>query len=320
MYDVITVGSAAVDAFVNTGSQLFKKSRLKNCVKVPFGSKILVEELNFEIGGAGTNIAVAVSRLGLKTAFIGSIGLGTNSQRVLTLLEKEKVDTDLIQKGEGRTGFSVILDAYHRDRTILVFKGSNDNLNFNNIPKQKLKTKWFYFSSMLNQSLETQKKLAEYAFKNKIKIAYNPSSYLIKKQKQQVKNILKKTKILILNREEAYDLVGRNKIKTLMNNLLKLGPELVVVTDGPYEVYASEGKHIYSLCPQKIKPLETTGAGDAFSSGFLAGIIKKQDIEFALKLGLVNSQSVILHYGAKNKLLTYKEALNRMKNITITKE
>ena len=86
MYDVITVGSATVDAFVNTGSKLFQKSPLKNYVKVPFGSKILIDQLKFEIGGGGTNTAVALSRLGLKTAYIGSIGLGNNSQRVINLL------------------------------------------------------------------------------------------------------------------------------------------------------------------------------------------------------------------------------------------
>ncbi len=158
MYDVITVGSATVDAFVNTGSKLFRKSRFKNSVSVPFGTKIVIDSLKFHIGGGGTNAAVALSRLGFKVAYIGSVGLGTNSRRIINILKKEKVNTSFIQRSFGRTGFSVILDAYQHDRTVLTFKGNNNSLDFNKIDKTKLKTRWFYFSSMLSQSLETQKK------------------------------------------------------------------------------------------------------------------------------------------------------------------
>ena len=320
MYDVITVGSATVDAFTNTGSKLFQRSRFKKYVAVPFGTKIVINDLKFDIGGGGTNTAVALSRLGLKVSYIGAIGRGTNSKRVINLLQKENIDTSFIQNDFGRTGFSVILDAVGHDRTILTFKGNNDDLNFNKINKSKLKTKWFYFSSMLEKSFETQKRLADFAVKNKIKIAYNPSSYLVKKGAKYIQYILKRTDILILNKEEAAYLVGKRKPKITLNKLLKLGPKLAVVTDGKNPIYATEGKEIYSLKPSPIKVLESTGAGDAFASSFLAGIIKKQDIEFALKLGLVNSQSVITHYGAKNKLMKYKETLNKIKKMDVKKE
>ncbi|MCK4522326.1 MAG: carbohydrate kinase family protein [Nanoarchaeota archaeon] len=304
MYDVITVGSATVDAFINTGSRLFQKT-YKKYVKVPFGSKILISDLKFDIGGGGTNTAVAFSRMGLKTAWIGSIGLGTNSKRVLNLLKKEKVDISFAQQGNGRTGFSVILDAIGHDRTILTFKGNNDNLEFKKIPLKEIKTKWFYFSAMLNQSLETQKKLASFAKKNNISIAYNPSSYLVKKGVKYIKDILDNTDLLILNKEEAGYLVGKKPVDIMLKRLFELGINLVVITDGKNKVYAYEGSHIHAIKPHKVKILETTGAGDAFASGFLAGIIKKGDIEFALKVGLANSESVITHYGAKNKLLRW---------------
>ena len=53
--------------------------------------------------------------------------------------------------------------------------------------------------------------------------------------------------------------------------------------------------------------------GSAFASAFLSGIIKRNDVEFAIKLGMTNEESVIQHHGAKNKLLTYNEALRIMK-------
>ncbi|MEK0337417.1 MAG: PfkB family carbohydrate kinase, partial [Nitrosopumilus sp.] len=70
---------------------------------------------------------------------------------------------------------------------------------------------------------------------------------------------------------------------------------------------------IYYGKPHNIKIVETTGAGDAFASSFLSGIIKKNNIEFAIKLGMTNAESVIQYHGAKEKLLTYNEALKVMK-------
>ena len=93
MYDVITVGSATVDAFVDTENKLFIG---KKRIHVPFGSKLLIKDLRFDIGGGGTNCAVAFSRLGLKTGYVGKIGVGTNSQRIVNLLKKEKISLSLV--------------------------------------------------------------------------------------------------------------------------------------------------------------------------------------------------------------------------------
>jgi ribokinase len=307
VFDVVTVGSATVDAFVRTGNKLFGKAHRNNCVMVPFGSKILVDDLRFEIGGGGTNTAVALSRLGLKAAYLGSVGVGNNSSMVLGLLKKEKVDTSLVQSGEGRTGFSVILDASGHDRTILTFKGNNDKLDFSRIPKQRLKAKWFYFSAMLNKSFETQKKLAAFAAKNSIKIAYNPSSYLAKKGAGYIRPILQKTELLVLNREEAAYLVGKQGINRMLKRLLKLGPKIVAVTDGARNAYVADGRKVYWTNPPNIHVVESTGAGDAFASTLLAMVMKNKTLDFALAAAVANSQSVISHYGPKNILLPYSE-------------
>lgn len=311
MFDVITVGSATVDAFAETDKRFVKGKEY--CF--PVGTKLLIKSIGFETGGGGTNTAVALARLGHKVAFLGKMGKGPNSERILKQLRKEKIDTGLIVRERARTGYSVIIDARGSDRTILVFKGSNNDLSYDEIKKSKLKTKWFYFSSMMEKSFKTQEKLAEFASKNNIKITYNPSAYLTRKGKNYLRNILKRTSILILNKEEASMLVKKKGINNLIKGLLKLGPKTAVITDGKNGAYAYDGKTFYQIFPHKVKILETTGAGDAFASSFLAGIIKKNNIEFALQLGLANAESVITHLGAKNKLLTYQEALGKIKSM-----
>ena len=323
MYDVITVGSATIDVFLRTESSKMIKEQGIDYAAYPTGSKILIEELILTTGGGGTNTAVSLARLGHKVAFLGKIGTKHNSHRILSELKKEKVDTSLIVSKKGsRTGYSVILDCIKHDRVILNFSGSNNDLSFNEIKSNKLNASWFYFSSMMGQSHKTQERLAKYAEKNKIKIAFNASSYLAKKGIKYLNPILKRTNILVLNKEEAQYLAGKNKIRVLLKKLRKAGPQIVAITDGKNGVYVSDGYNFHYGKPNRIKPVETTGAGDAFASSFLSGIIKKNDVDFAIKLGMTNAESVIKHHGAKNKLLAYSEALEKMKNcpIKVTKK
>ncbi|MBW2984157.1 carbohydrate kinase family protein [Candidatus Woesearchaeota archaeon] len=314
MYDVITVGSATVDVFAKTKvSELIKITDSRGETELlayPTGSKILIGELEFTTGGGATNTAVALARLGHKVACISKMGARGNAEKILRALKREKIDTSLaVCSKKGRTGYSIILDSLKHDRTILAFKGSNNELKFSEINKRKLKTKWFYFSTMMEESFKTLEKLSEFAEKNKIKIAFNTSEYLAKKGPKFLKNILSRTTLFVLNKEEAGLIVGKGNERELLKKLHNLGPKIVVITDGKHGVHASNGKGIYFLQPHKVKVVETTGAGDAFASSFLSGLIKKNDIKFALKLASANAESVISHHGAKNKLLTYKEAL-----------
>src|SRR3989338_2137196 len=316
MYDIITIGSATVDTLVRTEFyEMIHDKKKKECIAYPVGSKILMKELLLTTGGGGTNTAVALARLGHKVAFLGKVGSKYNSSRVINELKKEKVDTSLIIRSKtGRTGYSMVLDSKKHDRTILAFKGSNNDLKFNEITLKKLRTKWFYFSTMMGESFRTLEKLADYASKNNIKIAFNISSYLAKKGKVFLGKILKKIDILILNMEEASLLSGkRDKVGNLLKKLSKLGPKIVTITDGKKGAYAYDGKYVYYGRPHNIKIVETTGAGDAFCSSFLSGMIKKNDIKFAIDLGMTNAESVIQHHGAKEILLTYNEAVKAMK-------
>ena len=205
-----------------------------------------MKELIMTVGGGGTNTAVSLARLGHKVAFLGKIGSKYNSKRVIQQLKEEKVNTSLVIRSKtGRTGYSIVLDSKKHDRTILSFRGTNNDLGFNEINLKKLKTKWFYFSSMIQKSFKTLEKIASYAHKNNIKIAFNTSSYLAKKGKNYLKNILNKTNILVLNKEEAQLIVGKNNdVANLLKKLSELGPESVAITDGHKGVYVLKDKSV----------------------------------------------------------------------------
>jgi ribokinase len=329
MYDVITIGSNTIDAFVYTDRSQSIYIRTKNeeesFISYPVGAKLLINDLHFFTGGGGTNSAVALSRLGLKVAYIGKVGNDHNGRIILEELKEENVEFlgSVYRDSRKKTGYSVVLDSLEKKRTVLSYKGANNYLDYSEIDLEKIKTKWFYISSMIGKSFTTIEKMADFASKNKIEILFNPSNYLCERGKGYLKNILENTKILILNKEEASLLVGHGEPLEKIKSLKELGPKIVIVTDEENPVYGMDNKNIhYKVVPYDIKVIEATGAGDCFSSSFLAGMIKTGNMEFSLRLAIVNSHSVLQFKGAKERLLTYDQALAEIdkRNIKIEKE
>jgi len=327
MYDVITIGSNTMDAFVYTDkAESIRVKTLYNeetFISYPLGSKLLIKELDFFTGGGGTNSAVCMARMGLDVAYIGKVGNDNNGIRILDELKEENVDflgkISLLPKE--KTGYSIILDSIEHSRTILSFRGANDSLDYLKLDEKKLETKWFYLSTMIGKSFKTLEYIADFASRNKIRIIFNPNNYLCERGANYLVKILKNTEILVLNSEEAALLVGNSDSRKKIIALKKLGPKIVIITDGknPVNCFDYDNNH-YVIYPMDIKIVETTGAGDSFSSTFLVGFIKTRDIEFSLKIALVNSHSVLKYKGAKNKLLTFNEAVHLLSASNIKSE
>lgn len=306
MYDVITFGSATFDVFAKTDSELITIKTMKSTeelIAYPSGSKILMKKLEFCVGGGGTNTAVCISKLGLKSAYIGNIGNDEHGRKVVEALKKEGADF-LGTVTDDMTNYSIILDSIGEDRTILVYKDASEKLKYDNIDKVKLMSRWFYFCAL---DIKTLEKLADYAKKNNIKVAFNPSNYLCENGSEPLKKILEKTEALILNDEEAKLLVGNGETPILLDRLSKFGPKIVVLTSGNKGADVLYNDIIYNCEALKVKVLETTGAGDAFGASFLAGMLLKNSVEQALKLGIANSASVVTKVGPKAGLLSKQE-------------
>lgn len=289
-FDIVSFGSAVEDAFVKT-----RFSEEKGHIIINHGCKMLIDNLFFEIGGGGTNTSVAFSRLGLKTGYVGKFGNDSVGDRISDLLKKEGIE--FLGKRMGETsGFSVVLMTKEHHRSILTYKGINNDVGIKDV--KNFDTKWIYLSSLLGKSLKTQMHLIKKLKKRGTKIAFNPSEYLIRKV--NLKSFLKLVDVVILNKEESSLLTKKkNKLKAIYD----FGPRIVVITDGSNKVEAFDGKDVFSIVPPKVKVVDKTGAGDAFASGFVAGMVVGKSIEECLNLGVKESASVVKYLGAKGKLL-----------------
>lgn len=317
MFDIIVIGSATVDVFAKTDAELISISGKSHgedvnekLIAYPLGTKILMKELDFKTGGGGTNVCATFVKHKLKTAYIGKIGKDVHGHQVFEWLKNNNI-TFLGQLG-GQTGYSVILDSQADDRTILTFKGANNDLDFSKLPKHEMNAKWFYACTMLEKSFESMKKLFIFAKNNGIKTAFNPSNYLADKGLGYLGEIIKNTNLLILNKEEAELLVGKGEIPELIERLHNEGPSTVSISDGAKGAYVSDGKEKVHVAPAKnLKIVETTGAGDSFGAGLVSGLIQKKSLKESVLMGVINAEGVIQAYGAKEYIAT-KEEMNKL--------
>lgn len=318
--DVVTVGGATVDVFVDTeysSVSINSKSLKEKLMAYPIGAKIKINHINFSTGGGGTNCACGFAKMGLKTGFLGCVGIDENGNAIVESLKKYKVKF-LGNKVRKPSGYSVILDSIKHDRTILTFRGSNEFLEISKKNFDNIKSKWVHLSALTGKSLETLKKIARMCKKSKIPYSFNIATYLAKEGFETTKEIIEGCDVFILNKEEAtLVLNGEETEIQMLRKLISKGAKSCIITDGPRGIYAIDNElNYHRLKAHRVKVVESTGAGDSFCAGFITGLIKKNDFFTSLKIGLVNSEANIQIKGAKEGLLDYKKALKIIKDPT----
>lgn len=309
MYDIITIGSATRDAFlVSKEIKLIPSAKFLTGVGecVALGTKIDLDEMVLTTGGGATNAAVTFARLGFFTATSARIGDDYAGQEVLDDLRKDGVAVDLmsVERG-GMTGYSTLLtEAKGGERTVLVFRGVSGSWQTKHLPWKQLKSQWIYMTS-LGGNIAIARMITQ-RLGPKTKIAWNPGRAEVKQGLSAFQKMLPSLFLLNMNREEAGMLFKRDVVKLFGTPTIQeiIPPTLtLVITDGSRGAYAYLDGTTWFVKPEPVRVVSRTGAGDAFGSGCVAGLMKGWGIDDALRLGLMNSQSVIQHYGAKAGVL-----------------
>jgi len=314
-YDFVGIGDTAVDAFIRLKEAsvhcTLDHEKCEICLK--FADKIPYEDVyRIPAVGNAANATVSAARLGLKSAFVSNVGGDYYGGECRRVLEQEKVASEFVKEHAGRnTNYHYVL-WYEDDRTILI-KHEEYEYALPDIGSPG----WIYLSSLGENSLPFHDVLAKYLADHKeIKLAFQPGTYQMRFGKEKLAEFYRRTEAFFCNKEESQRILNseENDIKNLLKMISALGPKIVVITDGPRGAFCSDGITHYDIMPNKVKVVETTGAGDAFASSLVRGLIKKRDIEFCMRLGVVNAQSVVQHYGAKNTLLSWAAALKKMRS------
>ena len=138
MCDVITIGSATMDVFVESDDanivSVYTKNKKSEFMSYPYGAKVEITDFASQVGGGGVNTACNFANLGLNTSAIFKIGDDIYSDGILESFKEKKVDlSNIIQDKNLSTGFSIILVSFQGDRTVLAHRGANAKIKKSDI-------------------------------------------------------------------------------------------------------------------------------------------------------------------------------------------
>jgi ribokinase len=294
MMDVLGFGALNLD-------KLYRVDRIATA-----GEETFVKGLTISPGGSAANTIVGLTRLDIKTGYIGKIANDSEGKYILNDLINENVNVKGINiTKKGRSGVCIGFVDDFGERSLYIDPGVNDNLNYKEINHDYVKSsKFVHLTSFVgNIPFKAQKFLV----KNfEINITMDPGELYARKGTDEIKSILKKTFVFLPNENEIRLLTNQN-YEIGAKELIKLGVNIVAVKLGHKGCYVTNGKENYLIPPLKKKAKDSTGAGDAFCSGFIYGLLRGKDIYECGRLGNFIASCCIDKYGARTGLPTKSE-------------
>lgn len=311
MKSILAIGHSTFDTFLKVDNSDFKIDPKNRGVCFLLGSKVNVKEIHYGVGGSAANVAVGVSKLRLQTSIYTIIGNDMKGMDIISVFKKNQVSSQLLKTDRYPTNQSSII-SYDRDRTIFSYHHEREyslkglELNYDYVFLGSTGEK---VADLYSDLIEIKKKSPEK------KLFFNPGGRELNHSRDDVLRILPYVDYFISNVEEACLTVNSHlrrdqvEINDLMKMIFDLGAKNVLITDGDQGVSCFDGYKNYHYEAMKVEMVEKTGAGDAFTAGFIGGISVGLDISKAAQWGNLNSASTIQKYGAQNGLLTLDEII-----------
>jgi len=299
---VLTIGDSTIDKFLcvdaQSASLIVNKRTKEKELCFNYGEKIPIEKIMDDFGGSALNTAIGFKRAGFKTYISTIVGDDDKGKEILTLLNKKGVSLNG-SAVKGRTNQSFVIP-FDNERTILSYHEKRDYSLL-----RLVKTDWIYFASAAMGSQVLIDQLIK-ASESGTGVVFNPGSWELERF-DLFQKLLSFVEYFIVNKDEAEIITGKNSIAEQFRVISEMGAANIAITDGKNGAYIyseSETFHMNIFASEVIDP---TGAGDAFSCGFVSGIMRKKDLAEATRWGMVNSSSVVSKFGATDGLLSSEQ-------------
>lgn len=310
---ICVIGGATWDVlFTTPRAQVISSSgQHQKLLAFPYGGKIYADNIVYGFGGGAANVAIGLSKLGLKTTIIARVGRDWRGREIVKNFRSFGVSTAMLQFDSAHPSAMsfVVTSGGERDHIAFVSRTITGGLA---LPKNLVGFDWCYLNSLPPKLYSNLILLSKRLKRQGTKIFWNPGAHEIL-SKPLLKSILPFVEILDLNRDEANIAIRTMGFKAvgqpqqILSTLHKQGAKNVLMTDGAAGAYFYDGVISLHQPSFRVKIANTIGAGDAFGSGFLAEYAQSSDIKESLLWGMRNATSVIQQAGAQKGLLDAKE-------------
>lgn len=321
MLRLLAIGSVCKDMFFPTdeGIIIETPSDVESQKKIAFelGAKYHIEHRYESLGGIAINVAAGLVKLGEMVSCYTSIGDDEIGRWIIQELNKAGINLvdNVVEKNCQSDLSSILIDTKSADRVIFSNQIANNKLV---IEKEKMgHPDWIFIGDLSGQWQKNIDTIIAFAKKSDIPIAFNPRQKTIHDDVKKIIQTISVCELLFLNKDEAIEIVSGcndtvlqellNEEEYLLKTLYNLGVRTVAITDGARGAWAYDGVSILHVEALMQKAVDSTGAGDAFTSGFFAAYLKGKTMVTSLRWGIANSSSSVTKYGGQEGLLDEKE-------------
>ncbi len=302
MADIVVIGSLNADLVVRAPH--FPKP----------GETIQGQDLATIPGGKGANQAVAAARLGAHVAMLGCVGADGFGETLIENLKQNKVDTRHVRRdGSAATGTAIIVVDSNGENSIVLSPGANGRMRSDDIEPSALNGAKLLLLQF-EIPIETDLHAAELARQKKTRVILNPAP-----AHETPDELLKLADYVLPNETELALLSGKkitdkDSLEAAARSLVSRGAKNVIVTlgdKGALIVSRLSRKYVPAF---KVKPVDTTGAGDAFIGGFAMALLKRNSLKDAVQYACACGALATTRFGAQPSLPSAEEVRNFLKS------
>lgn len=316
MDKVLGIGNALVDIMTKLpdDSTLDKFSLRKGSMQLSerdFAEEINKETEKFEksqsSGGSAANTIHGLASLGAPAGYIGKVGDDSFGEFFSNDMKANGIEPHML-KATTDTGRAMALISPDSERTFATYLGAAVELSDSDLKNEHFAGyKYLHIEGYLALNHALMLKAAEFAKANNMKISIDMASFNVVEDnieflKDYVKNFVD---IVFANEEEAKAFTGKEP-EDALDEIAEQCEIAVVKVGSKGSLIKSKGV-IDRIDPIAVKPIDTTGAGDLFASGFLYGLVNNKPLSECGKIGSLCAGKVIEVIGSKMSETTWSE-------------
>ncbi len=303
-FDVLCVGIMVADAVVKPVDALPDKGGLN-----------MVGRIEVFSGGGAMSASINLRKLGITSALIGKVGNDDFGRILLDVLRRGDVPTEGIAiDGEEGTSASIVLIDSAGERSFLHHKGANDTLSIDDISWELVERSGIIFVSgaMIMRAFDGDpcarflKRCREMEKTTVLDTALDESG----DWDAVLRGSLPQLDYFLPSYEEARAITGKETPEEIAENLLSRGAGCAVIKLGSRGCYVRDRKDadgFYVDAFKGVRVVDTTGAGDAFCSGFLYGLSKSMSLRECAILANAVGAHATMAFGATGGMKSYGE-------------
>ncbi len=274
------------------------------------GGDIISDSIELVPGGSAANCAVIAARLGINVKFVGLLSKDQLGTIVLEDLQQNGVDTSFTKMVDGKTATVIDLIDRSGEHTMVSFRGAAAYEPYGKIDPALfqegdiLHVSGYAFQSQYSE--ETAIELIRQAKKAGAKISLDPSYNFAKTAIHNHKDILSQLEYFFPNESEMQLIAQSTSDKDALKYLKESGIKTVILKTGAAGCYLADSSIDRFIEAYQIREvIDSTGAGDAFAGGFLAGRIKGLTPYQAVKLGHACAAIIVTRIGGHSAPLDF---------------